>query len=103
MKSSSCRSTYIRHKLYTHEQTDSKKLPNPSTAEFKTHLGRVASRAVVFGLVVFACQLTDLVGYWMEETAACARILVVKGRGALHRGAVIRAVLLMVQRLCHVL
>jgi hypothetical protein len=97
MKSSSCRSIYVTNYIRTN------KLPNPSTAEFKTHLGRVASRAVVFGLVVFACQLIDLVGYWMEETAACARILVVKGRGALHRGAVIRAVLLMVQRLCHVL
>jgi hypothetical protein len=40
----------------------------------------------------------------MEEAAACARILVVEGGGALHRHpALIRAVLVVVQGLRHVL
>jgi hypothetical protein len=40
----------------------------------------------------------------MEEAAACARILVVEGGGALHRHpALVRAVLVVVQGLRHVL
>ncbi len=65
------------------------------------NLRRIAARAIVFRLVVFARQL---IVNRMEEAAACARILVVEGGGALHRHpALVRAVLVVVQGLRHVL